>query len=73
MMELFVAILIVMIHVKGINKMNEIIGFIILFIAADFLIVFMLGFELSFLEKIKLSLGMAAFIVAVAIGACLIV
>lgn len=73
MMELFVAILIVMIHVKGINKMNEIIGFIILFIAADFLIVFMLGFELSFLEKIKLSLGMAAFIVAVAIGSCLIV
>lgn len=62
-----------MIHVKGINKMNEIIGFIILFIAADFLIVFMLGFELSFLEKIKLSLGMAAFIVAVAIGSCLIV
>lgn len=62
-----------MIHVKGINKMNEIIGFIILFIAADFLIVFMLGFELSFLEKIKLSLGMAAFIVAVAIGSYLIV
>ena len=73
MMELFVAILIVMIHVKGINKMNEIIGFIILFIAVDFLIVFMLGFELSFFEKIKLSLGMAAFIVAVAIGSCLIV
>lgn len=53
--------------------MNEIIGFIILFIVADFLIVFMLGFELSFLEKIKLSLGMATFIVAVAIGSYLIV
>lgn len=52
-------------------KMSEIIGIWILFIAISFLVTFLVGDDLSFVDKIKIVLGMTVFVTFVLVGSYL--
>lgn len=52
-------------------KMSEIIGIWILFIAISFLVTFLVGDDLSFVDKIKMVLGMTVFVTFVLVGSYL--
>ena len=51
--------------------MSEIIGIWILFIAISFLVTFLVGDDLSFVDKIKMVLGMTVFVTFVLVGSYL--
>ena len=57
---------------KGENNLRELIGMLIIFTAVNFGGWWVFGFNLTTEDKIKCSLGLEAFTLAVSIGAYLI-